>query len=229
MMKKMKNRMLSRRYAVAICLLGLIIPDVKAQSDKCAMPEQKIKSRVDFFHSTNYSKLFLRGSKSLSDSVWALDSSREILECIVEKNDIDGRSRFFAAEVLFTHSKWRPEGPLKRTVALLYAEALKENYTDIANPWGLPDDLGNIGKHVILLDEEAIKAFSPLLDCRIPLTYAGSRAATAGMLYKYRVKDVAATYISEQLGRSFNGERAPLLRNIQIRKLKHILRKQSKS
>lgn len=216
-----------KTFIIALIVL-LVLPGLSGQTGVCNVQEKKIIHRVNFFKETDYASLFLQGMETLADSIWGLDSSRQILECIVAKPEVDNRSRFFAAEILFKHSKWQPEGQLKTNVALLYAEALKKDYTGIANPWGRPDDPGDIGRHVILLGDEAIKAFYPLLTCNTPLIYGGSKVATMAKRYKYRVKDVAANYISILLGRSFEGDRKPFFRNFEIRQVKRAARKKIK-
>jgi hypothetical protein len=214
------------RPAFLLIFISLLtFTGLRAQPAKCIVQEQKIIHRVNFLKATDYSSLFLRGMETLADSIWRLDSSRQILECIVAKSGVDNRSRFFAAEILFKHSDWKPEGQLKTNVALIYAEALKEDYTGVANPWGRPDDPGDIGRHLILLGDETIKAFYPLLTCNTPLIYAGSKVATMAKRYKYRVKDVAATYISILLGHSFEGDKKPFFRNFAIRKVKRAAKK----
>jgi hypothetical protein len=178
-----------------------------------------------FFQNVSYTRLFLSGGDSKSDSIWNEGSNREALECMVADSAIEKRSRFLAAELLFVKSDWIPSGQLKTDVAFLYADALVGNYTEKANHWGLPDDVGMVGKHVLLLGDDAMRAFYPLLNCKTPVHYLGSKAATAGRIYKYRIKDIAATYISRLLEKNFDAERSRIFRNAQIRKLKRAVRK----
>ena len=210
-----------------ICVVFVFFSGIRVwgQANPCLYNGSQIMKTSVFFQHLSYAKLLLSGSDNKADSIWSVANSREILECMVSDTMLEKRSRFFAAEILFTKSDWMPTGQMKADVALLYAEALLGNYAEKANPWGLPDDVGMIGEHVVLLGDEAIKAYYPLLSCKTSVQYYGSKAATAGKIYKYRVKDIAATYISSLLKKTFHAERAPIFRDLQITRLKKAVRK----
>ena len=71
----------------------------------------------------------------------------------------------------------------------------------MANPWGLPGDLGGpVAAHVLDLGDAAVPAFAALLNDASPLRYSGSQEATYGNSYNYRVKDEAAALIAELIG-----------------------------
>jgi hypothetical protein len=213
-------------YLLLSCCFWIISEkQLHSQSGRCDNYHQQISAMNSFFQNVSYTRLFLSGGDSKSDSIWNEGSNREALECMVADSAIEKRSRFLAAELLFIKSDWIPSGRLKTDVAFLYAEALKGNYTEKANHWGLPDDVGMVGKHVLLLGDDAMVAFYPLLSCKTPVHYYGSKVATAGKIYKYRIKDIAATYISSLLNKTFNAERAPVFRDLQIARLKRAVRK----
>jgi hypothetical protein len=183
--------------------------------------EPKENQLANYLKSTNYPELFFMGSYSAADSIWDSDTTGIILQTIVADEKADSRSRFFSAQILFSHSEWIPSGELKKEVAGLYASALRHNYTDVANPWGLPDDYGDAGKNVVKLGKDAIDAFRPLLHCKKRLVYIGSKTATVGKIYRYRVKDVAACYINAILNWKFVlEEKIPVRRRLTICRLK---------
>jgi hypothetical protein len=190
-------------------------------TDTLALREQKEKEFVTYFRSTDYDELFFAGSYTMGDSLWDADTTGKILQAIVADKKVDSCSRFFAAQILFDNSDWMPIGEEKMEVAELYARALKDNYTGVANPWGIPDDDGDAGEHLVALGEDAVIALRPLLTCNRSLFYAGSKTATMGKLYSYRVKDIAACYINTILDlKCFLDKKKPLRRNLTIHRLR---------
>ncbi|MCK6641939.1 MAG: hypothetical protein L6Q81_17820 [Bacteroidia bacterium] len=173
-----------------------------------------------YFDSAVYKYVFMMGHYSEADSIWDLDSSRQVLEEIVTDNKFSKRAAFFAAEILFDHSDWRPEGDLKFRVAEIYAKALQENYTGIGNPWGIPDDTGDIGAHILCFGNVLVTEFKPLLKCDKPVRYEGSRTATMGNDGKFRVKDIAASYICAIRNLKFDAGQDQKGRDRQIRKIR---------
>jgi hypothetical protein len=178
------------------------------------------KQLAAYFDSARYREVFMMGQRTEADSIWELDSSRQVLEGIVSDDAYSKRAAFFAAEILFDHSDWRPEGILKMRVAEIYAAALKENYTTIGNPWGLPDDTGDIGEHILDFGEVLVIEFKPLLRCETPVRYEGSKTATMGRDGKFRVKDIAASYIGAVRHIEFDASQDQKGRDKQIRKMR---------
>jgi hypothetical protein len=84
-------------------------------------------------------------------------------------------------------------------IAEVYAHALEQNLTGMANSWGLLyelDDAGPVGIRFVMLGEAAVPALVRLLDnAGAPLIYDGSKEATVGNAYHYRIKDFAAFYL----------------------------------
>lgn len=128
------------------------------------------------------------------------DAGVEQLIVIVQKEAAPMKARFFACEILevdnISHLAVVPE----QTLALIYAQALANNYTGYANSWGFlyeHDDEGTTGIMFLELWDKALPALIPLLDNDTQHSYAGSREATMGNAYRFRVKDFAAYYISK--------------------------------
>lgn len=183
--------------------------------------DEKENHLAAYLKSTDYSHLFFMDAYTKGDSIWDSDTTGRVLQIIVADNKVDYCSRFFSAQILFSHSSWVPEGELKKAVADLYARALRDNFTEVANPWGIPDDYGDAGKNVVKLGEDAIEAFRPLLHCRKKMFYIGSKTATIGGIYRYRVKDIAANYIIAIKNFRYSlDEKMPLRRRLTICHLK---------
>lgn len=179
------------------------------------------KTLSQYFDTTAYRYIFLMGQYTEADSIWALDSSREVLERIVSEDRFSKRSAFFAAEILFDHCDWRPEGKLKTRVAGIYADALRDNYTRTGNPWGYPPATGDIGDHLLDFGEVLVIAFKPLLKCDAPVRYEGSGIAlTLSLERKYRVKDIAASYICAVRHMKFDATQDQKGRDKQIKKIR---------
>ena len=103
--------------------------------------------------------------------------------------------------MLFTRDPTFPPPSDRGVLAPLYAEALRQNMTGMANPWGLPGDLnGPVATHVLALGDAAVPAFAALLNDGTQLRYSGSKEAAYGNSYNYRVKDEAAALIAELIG-----------------------------
>jgi hypothetical protein len=134
-------------------------------------------------------------------AVWAEPNSLDRLQAIVRDHAAPMKARFLACEVLFEkHFTFMPEvGPA--IVAEIYAYALVNNLTGMANSWGLlyaHDDAGPVGIRFVMIGDPAVPALLGLLeDPSRPLSYAGSEEATVGNAYGFRVKDFAAFYLGK--------------------------------
>ena len=101
------------------------------------------------------------------DRIWSVEANRPLLYDLVQNEELDGKARFLAAEVLFSReftflSKVDPS-----QVAALYCEALVQNHTGMANSWGLlyeMDDAGPLGSRLTTMGEAARPALIQLLD-----------------------------------------------------------------
>jgi len=138
-----------------------------------------------------------------------------------------GEARFLAGEVLFASDSAFLSRTDPARLAEVYAEALVNNYTGIANSWGLlsaADDPGPVGQRFLQLGGAAIPALSRLLaNPAIPAHYVGSEEATVGNGYRFRVKDFAAFYLSKIKGLPLLLPREPGDRDRAITQLKALL------
>lgn len=148
-----------------------------------------------------YLELFLRLDDTALDRIWRWPGAPGGLRQLALHSDTPSLPGFLAAEVLFTRDPTFPAPADRGALALLYAEALRQNMTGMANPWGLPGDLdGPVARHVLALGDGVVPAFAALLDDGTQLRYSGSKEATYGNSYNYRVKDEAAALIAELIG-----------------------------
>jgi hypothetical protein len=126
-------------------------------------------------------------------------------------------SRFLAAEVLFARDPAFPSPSERSSLSFLYAQALRRNLTRMANPWSLPGLLdGTVAGHVLALGVAAVPAFTPLLDDATSVSYSGSREATYGNSFGYRVRDVAAELIAGLIGVPYPVHTDPARRDAEI-------------
>lgn len=133
--------------------------------------------------------------------VWAEPDSLARLEAIAGDRSAPMKARFLACEVLFEkHFVFVPDVGAER-VAGIYAYALVNDLTGMANSWGLlyeHDDEGPVGIRFVMLGDQAVPALLELLDNDArSLTYAGSEEATVGNRYQFRIKDYAAFYLGK--------------------------------
>jgi hypothetical protein len=148
-----------------------------------------------------YFELFLRGNDATLDEVWRRADAPERLRRLLPDVQAPALARFLAAEVLFARDPGFPASADRGVLASVYAEALRQNLTSIANPWGLPGELdGPVARHVLVLGDAALPVLAALLDNERELRYSGSKDATIGNSYRYRVKDMAASLIAAVLG-----------------------------
>lgn len=163
------------------------------------------------------------------DSIWGIEENHGLLYEIVEDVELNGKARFLAAEILFSReltflSRFKGE-----MVAGIYADALVNNYTGNANTWGLlyePDDFGPVGIRFDMIGKAAIPTLVGLLDNSDHGTfYEGSKEATMGNSYNYRIKDFAAFYLGKIIGYELKYFESFEQRDEQIEALKKELNK----
>ena len=138
------------------------------------------------------------------DAVWADPKHHGLLAEIVRTTAMPAEARFLACEVLFRKDIMFLQGQDRKQVAAVYAQALVDDYTGVANSWGLlyeHRDEGPVGIVFLQLGENAVDALVPLLDdARQRSSYVGSIEATVGNAYQYRIKDFAAYYLARIKG-----------------------------
>jgi hypothetical protein len=171
-----------------------------------------------------YLELFLRLDDTALDQIWRRPDAPQDLRRLALHSGTPCLPGFLAAEVLFTRDPTFPAPTDRSALAPLYAEALRQNMTRMANPWGLPGQLdGPVAAHVLALGETAVPAFASLLDDDAPLRYSGSHEATYGNSYNYRVKDEAAALVAGLIGVPYPVHLDPQDRDAEIDRLRQRL------
>ncbi len=166
-----------------------------------------------------YTNLFLRFNDDHIDDIWNRRGAAGHLEELVIDDSADIHARFLAAEILHAKQADYPPQSAETALASIYANALET--TEMANLWGLPGELDAApAKHFVALGEAAIPALSELLQNEREIIYAGSREATYGNSYNYRVKDVAAFYLSQILDIPYEVHLDPSERDSEIERLR---------
>lgn len=167
-----------------------------------------------------YTELFQRLNTDTMDGIWTQAGAPAALAQLALDTNASALARFLAAEILFAKDPQYPPDSAKAVLADVYAAALANNYTRMANAWGLPGKLDTVGKHTVALGDAAVPELARLLDDTSSVSYGGSRDATAGNRYQYRVKDIAAYLISQINGISYIVQPTPAERDTAIEQLK---------
>ena len=170
-----------------------------------------------------YVELFQR----LDDrAVTALWPEADALAQLALDRGADTLARFLAADIVLDKDASRFDENDRRAIAEVYAEALREQVTLSANEWSFPDGFaGRAGEHLVGLGEAAIPALRPLLDEETLVLYEGSQEAMFGRRYRFRIKDLAAIFVSKILGVAFPDDTDPRIRDAAIADLKERLAK----
>lgn len=138
------------------------------------------------------------------EKIWSDSRNPQLLDTILDDDTVSDEAKFLACEVFFKKDIFFMQRHSPEKVAEIYAKALSNNFTGMANSWGLlyeRHDEGTVGVVFLTIGEKAIPALSKLLDDeRTNLKYVGSKEATLGNSYEYRIKDFAAYYIGRILG-----------------------------
>ena len=133
------------------------------------------------------------------ENIWSDSRNHQLLDDVLNDPTISYEAKFLACEVFFKKDILFMRRHEPAEVAEIYAKALSDNLTGMANSWGLlyeHEDEGPVGGAFLNIGRKAIPALAKLLnDERTHLKYQGSAEATVGNEYRYRVKDFAAYYI----------------------------------
>lgn len=176
--------------------------------------------------SLGFRELFLRMDEDQVDALWR-DAPAE-LAALVRDPGQDLQARFLAAEILFRKQPGFPPADLRAVLAPVYAEALAQTGRQTgawrlrANQWGLlyqGDDVGPVGRHLLVLGRDAVPALRALLDHREHVLYEGSQEATLGNSLLYRINDIAAYYLGRLVSRPVVFHRALPDRDAEIQRL----------
>ncbi|MBL4648514.1 MAG: hypothetical protein JKY03_02200 [Aureispira sp.] len=180
----------------------------------------------------HYGNLFnYMNHDQIINTVWEEAGGADKLKKILIDEEAPMKARFLVSEVLFTKSFGFVVEVGAELVAKIYANAMANNLTGMANSWGLLyeyNDEGPVGINWLLLREAAIPELFKLLDNETIHMYHGSEEATVGNSYQFRVKDFAAYYICKikQIEAVYHETHAA--RDTEIEKLKILLAKDKK-
>jgi hypothetical protein len=138
------------------------------------------------------------------ERIWQDTSHHQLLDQILDDALVSDEAKFLACEVFFKKDILFMQRHSPQKVAEIYINALRNNWTGMANSWGLlyeHQDEGTVGIAFLTIGQKAIPALTKLLDDeRTHLKYQGSAEATLGNGYGYRIKDFAAYYIGRIIG-----------------------------
>jgi hypothetical protein len=172
-----------------------------------------------------YVGLFQQSDKTALKDIWNAPGAPDALEAIAASDNAPMLDRFLAAEILFNEGEGRRAERYKQVLAAVYAHAFADNFTKVANPWGLPGVMGGlVGQHLLAVGEPMVSELLYLLDNGTRIYYAGSQEATLAHHYGYRVKDLAAYYISKIKNIPLELDEDPIKRDDAIEKLKSELK-----
>jgi hypothetical protein len=167
-----------------------------------------------------YQELFLFLDRSSLQELWTSPGGPARLRDVAEDPAADPSARFLAAEAVWERDPADP--PRAADLGAVYAAALRDATTGVANPWGLPGaGNGVVAGHVAALDpRSAAPPFVALLADDAEVLYAGSQEATDGNRYRYRVKDIAAELVARLLGLPYDVLLDPADRDTAIDRLR---------
>jgi hypothetical protein len=172
-----------------------------------------------------YLELFHRLNEDAINEVWQEGQASQALRQMAVDSSSPQPARFLAAEILSYKDAEYPRDEEREQLASVYSMALSQNFTQIANPWGLPGTLdGLAGQHFVALGEAAVPELTEDLNDQTRLVYVGSKEAAIGNSFAYRVKDAAAFFISQIRKLPFEVHASPETRDEEIEKLKNSLK-----
>jgi hypothetical protein len=195
--------------------------DMNNQSGKNT---EALSSIVDKITALGYRELFQNYDQKDLDSIWNEDNAAKKLSSLAINPEMPPLACFLAAEIMFLKQEEYPPQDHKKQLSVVYATALTQNFTESANTWGLPNiQIGDTEIHFIALGEAAIPELTHLLENNSRVYYAGSQEATLGNAYGYRIKDLAAYYISKITNLVFEIDQDPRKRDESIKRLKSVV------
>lgn len=154
-----------------------------------------------------YPRLFMSGDQNLAEKVWDNGNNKAKLLGIIQNKSCSLHARFLAAEIL-RYFKTLLNPDYFEVLAEAYAYALANTSADKGNIfqlngnlWGFlyeENDPGYLGQQFINFGDASVPHLIELLDDNDGrILYEGSKEATVGNAYGYRIKDFAAFYISQ--------------------------------
>lgn len=195
--------------------------DMKASQEPDDFEKAFLKrNRSDFFIYPSRTEIF--------DSIWNESENGSVLIRYLNDSSRNHFIQFIITEILFEKKPSFIDQTNSIKIAALYSEALKNNYTEFSNPWGLllmKGDAGVTGRHFLSLGKSAEPEWIKLLsDTTSVHNFWGSKEATTGNGCKYRVKDFAAYYLAWSKNIDMRHSWEPAERDIEIEKLKSQIR-----
>lgn len=196
-----------RRMKLLVSFMSIIsssfLSCTSGSKNKNIMDSQALEKKLI---ATGYSKLFLSDTKLL-DSIWHDGRQQQhLLHIINTKESSTLEAKFLACEVL-DYFKVKRIKENRKVLAESYVYALEQTSVEknsklglTANQWGFLyelDDTGYLGKKVISFGTLALPYLKKLLNNNETVLYEGSKEATLGNSYQYRIKDFAAFYCSK--------------------------------
>ena len=194
-----------------------------------------IASRIS---EAGYTGLFLSGDHNRAATIWHQGAHRGQLEQIVQSSQYDDLTRILASEILYAQAPDYPPPDWADTLGYLYARALAIT-ADTSGPlqltgnaWGFMyhtdtlgvTDYGQLGTHLVAVGPAAVPYLSQLLANTDVIFYEGSKEATVGNSFAYRVKDAAAYFIGKITGTPVAFHKKNRDRDAEIERLKATLR-----
>lgn len=158
------------------------------------------------------------------EKIWSDPRNHQLLDNVLDDDTTTDEAKFLVCEVFLKKDIFFMKRHSPEKVAEIYANALSNDFTGMANSWGLlyeHQDEGSVGITFLAIGERAIPALTKLLDDeRTNLKYQGSEEAVVGNGYGFRVKDFAAYYIGRILGSPLKYYHDLTERDKQIKQLK---------
>lgn len=205
--------MINKAHCKKLFLLPLIFSN---SLSLFAVPSEDLRHELEMLH---YWEIYQTNIDRHTDLWKKGENAPVLLEIIASENSSDS-VRFLAAEILWNGGGTIPEN-LYPILAKSYGKALAAsdwNAPDSSlfqlsgNHWGFlnfqgMEDHGMIGDHLLLLGEKMIPVLLSLLDHEGNITYEGSKDATTGNTAGFRIKDVAAYYLAEICGITYDYSR----------------------
>jgi hypothetical protein len=189
-----------KKIIILTFVLIVLLTSCKSQDSIDKDMKQLKKELID----ESYSSLFLSTNNKV-DTLWSNYGNNAFIE-LVNDTTAEDNIRFLTAEILFHKSVSFPPKDMYKVLGSIYVNALKitglsnNKIVLAANGWGFlynMDHVGFLGERLILIGEPAINGLKSLLDNTDTVLYEGSKEATVGNAYHYRIKDIAAFYISK--------------------------------
>ena len=186
-----------------ICLFVLVAcsSSYKPSDNKENMSKKPLEETIT---AIGYREFFMTGSETKLDSVWGSGNNRSDLEGLITAENTSAYAKFLSAEIL-RHFEIEILPQYKSELSDAYVAALENT-----NKWGLngnlwgflyeQNDIGPLGNQLLKIGEKAVSALTGLLENEGIISYEGSKEAMLGNSYQYRVKDVAAFYLSKITG-----------------------------